>query len=199
MSEKPQLKLAVLASGTGSLLEAIIEDGITVDLVVADRPCRALEIAKNHGIKNVLLDRKSYGFGKNSRFDRNGFSAAVANLLNREGIGVVSMAGWMTIFSAPLFEFFEGVIINNHPALLPQFKGESAVADALTAGVPVTGCTIHVATMELDDGPILAQAEVPILPGDTVESLHERIKVQERKLLPQTIRKLIKGELYAKA
>ena len=85
-------------------------------------------------------------------------------------------------------------MLNTHPALLPAFKGWHAVADALGAGAAVTGCTVHIATLEVDEGPILAQEEVAVLPGDTVESLHERIKTVERQLYPATIRRFLEQE-----
>jgi phosphoribosylglycinamide formyltransferase 1 len=101
------------------------------------------------------------------------------------------MAGFGTVFAAPVFEAFPGRILNTHPALLPSFKGWHAVRAALEAGVKVTGCTVHVATLEVDDGPILAQEAVPVLPDDDETSLHERIKDVERRLYPATIRAVL--------
>ena len=97
------------------------------------------------------------------------------------------MAGFGTILAAPAHAAYPGRILNTHPALLPAFKGWHPVAEALAAGVKVTGCTVHVAELEVDEGVILAQQAVPVLPDDTVESLHERIKTVERKLFPETI------------
>jgi phosphoribosylaminoimidazolecarboxamide formyltransferase / IMP cyclohydrolase len=101
------------------------------------------------------------------------------------------MAGFMTIMAEPIFEAFSGRVVNTHPALLPSFKGAHAVADALAAGVKVTGCTIHIATIEVDDGPILAQEAVPVLPGDDEDALHERIKAVEHRLYPQVLADLV--------
>jgi len=98
------------------------------------------------------------------------------------------MAGFGTILAPDIFSVYPGRILNTHPALLPAFKGWHAVRDALAAGVKVTGCTVHVATEVVDVGPILAQEAVPVEPGDSEDSLHERIKVVERRLYPQTIR-----------
>jgi phosphoribosylglycinamide formyltransferase 1 len=98
------------------------------------------------------------------------------------------MAGFGTVLAAPIFDIYAGRMLNTHPALLPAFKGWHAVRDALAAGVKVTGTTIHVATEEVDAGPILAQEAVPVLTGDTEETLHERIKTVERRLYPETIR-----------
>jgi phosphoribosylglycinamide formyltransferase-1 len=101
------------------------------------------------------------------------------------------MAGFGTIFGAAIHTAFPGRILNTHPALLPSFKGWHAVRDALAYGVKVTGCTVHVATLEVDAGPILAQEAVPVLPGDDEDSLHERIKAVERRLYPETIRAVL--------
>ena len=98
------------------------------------------------------------------------------------------MAGFGTVFARPLFDAFPGRILNTHPALLPAFPGWHAVEEALAAGVAVTGCTVHLATVETDAGPVLAQEEVPVLAGDTVETLHERIKQCERRLYPGSSR-----------
>ena len=105
-------------------------------------------------------------------------------------IDVVAMAGFGTIVPA-LPDAYPGRVLNSHPALLPAFKGWHAVRAALEAGVVETGTTIHVATADVDDGPILAQEAVPVLPGDTEETLHERIKQVERRLYPQTIRRFL--------
>jgi phosphoribosylglycinamide formyltransferase-1 len=104
------------------------------------------------------------------------------------------MAGFGTILEKPVHDAFPGRIVNTHPALLPAFKGWHAVDDALAAGVKVTGCTVHLATLEVDDGPILAQEAVPVLDDDTAETLHERIKEVERRLYPRVLRELIEED-----
>jgi phosphoribosylglycinamide formyltransferase-1 len=101
------------------------------------------------------------------------------------------MAGFGTVLGAPIHNAYPGRLLNTHPALLPAFKGWHAVPDALAAGVEETGCTVHVATLEVDDGPILAKEPVKVLPGDTVETLHERIKEVERRLYPETLKKFL--------
>lgn len=181
------MKLAVLVSGTGTILEAILQAGIKVSLVLADRPCRGLEIAAAAGVPVELVERAAY----DQTFDRTEYSQAVADVLQSHGIDIVAMAGFMTILDEPVFALYENKILNTHPSLLPDFRGGHAVADTLAAGVKETGCTIHIATLELDHGPILAQGKVPVLPGDTVKSLQERIKTVERKLYPQTIREVM--------
>lgn len=181
------MRTAVLASGSGTLLDAILSDGIAVDLVVVDRVCVASEVAAKHGVPAVVQERTDFTAG----FDRDAFSAETVDILTGHDIDLVVMAGWGTIFGAPVFEAFHRRIINTHPALLPAFKGWHAVPQALDYGVKVTGCTVHVATVEVDEGPILAQAAVDVLPDDTVESLHERIKAVERELYPATIRAVL--------
>ena len=105
-----------------------------------------------------------------------------------DGADLVAMAGFGTVLDQPIHDAFPSRILNTHPALLPAFPGWHAVEEALAAGVAVTGCTVHLATVDMDAGPILAQAEVPVLAGDTVATLHERIKQVERTLYPDTIR-----------
>jgi phosphoribosylglycinamide formyltransferase-1 len=181
------MRIAVLASGSGTLLEAILADGIPVAVVVADRPCRALEVASAAGVEAVLVERGTFG----PTFDREAYSARVAALLRDRAVGLVVMAGFGTVLAAPMFDAFHGRILNTHPALLPAFRGWHAVRAALDAGVKVTGCTVHVATLAVDDGPILAQEAVPVLPGDDEARLHERIKVVERRLYPAVIRAVL--------
>jgi phosphoribosylglycinamide formyltransferase-1 len=181
------VRIAVLASGSGTLLEAILDDGIPVALVVVDRPSRALEVASAHGIAPVLVERTDFGDG----FDRAAYTAEVADVLVAHEIDLVVMAGFGTIFAESIHDAFPHRILNTHPALLPSFKGWHAVRDALAYGVKVTGCTIHVATLEVDAGPILAQEAVPVLPDDDEGALHERIKAVERRLYPATIRNVL--------
>lgn len=181
------VRIAVLASGSGTLLEAILADGIPVSLVVVDRPSRAQKVAEEHGVRAVMVERTTFG----ADFDRVAYTKDVVAVLQEADIGLVVMAGFGTVFAEPLYEAFGSRVINTHPALLPAFRGWHAVREALAAGVKVTGCTIHVATVEVDDGPILAQEAVPVLEGDDEASLHERIKAVERRLYPQTIRAVL--------
>jgi phosphoribosylglycinamide formyltransferase 1 len=178
------VKLGVLASGGGTNLAAIIAAQLPVAVVVADRPCAALDVATAAAIPSELVERDSYG----PDFDRVAYTHRIVDTLKRRQIDVVAMAGFGTVLAEPILTAFPGRVLNTHPALLPAFKGWHAVADALAAGVAVTGCTVHIATRQVDEGPILAQEEVAVLPGDTVESLHERIKTVERRLYPETIR-----------
>lgn len=179
--------MGVLASGSGTVLEAILAAGVPVDLVVTDRPCRALEIA---GPIGLLLERSDF----RKTFDRDGYSDELTALLNDRGIELVAIAGFGTIVPKTATAFPDRML-NTHPSLLPAFKGWHPVRDALAFGVKVTGTTVHLVTEEVDAGPILAQEAVPVLPGDTEATLHERIKQVERRLFPDTIKKVIAGEV----
>ncbi len=182
------VKLGVLASGSGTNLQAIIDAGLPVAVVVTDRPgVAALDRAAAASIPTVVVDRSEY------LPDRLSFTAAIVEALNAHDVDLVAMAGFMTVLAEPMFVAFPGKVINTHPSLLPSFRGAHAVADALAAGVKVTGCTIHVATIEVDDGPILAQEAVPILDGDDEDTLHERIKAVEHQLYPRVLAELIAG------
>jgi len=181
------MRLAVLASGSGTLLDAILVDGLPVVVALVDRPCRAQEVAASHGIDCLLIERDEYGPG----FDRNGYTRQVVDALDARDVDLVVMAGFGTVLGPPAFEAYAGRIVNTHPALLPAFKGWHAVREALAAGVKVTGCTVHVATIDVDDGPILAQEAVPVLAGDDEATLHERIKAVERRLYVDTIRAVV--------
>jgi phosphoribosylglycinamide formyltransferase-1 len=181
------VRVAVLVSGAGSILDAMVDAAIPIALVVADRPCRGLERAAEAGIEAVLVERDRY----DADFDRDAYAARLAEVLRSHDIELVAMAGFGTVLSQPMHDAFGGRLINTHPALLPSFKGWHAVRDALAHGVKVTGCTVHVAGLDVDTGPILAQEAVAVLPDDTEATLHERIKEVERRLYPDTLRRII--------
>jgi phosphoribosylglycinamide formyltransferase-1 len=177
----------VLVSGSGTILETMIEANLPVAFVLADRPCRALEIAARHGVDAELIERTEFG----ASFDRVEYTDRVVKALQERSIELVAMAGFGTVLAPAMFDQLPGRVINTHPALLPSFIGWHAVRDALAYGVKVTGCTVHVATPEVDHGPILAQEAVPVLDDDTESTLHERIKAVERRLYVQTIRDIL--------
>ena len=185
------MRIGVLASGSGTILRAVLEEKLPVVVVVVDRPCRAVEVAKLGGVPAELVERKSFG----KDFDRVAYTDDVVEVLQRHDPELLVMAGFGTILAKPIHDAYPGRILNTHPALLPAFKGWHPVRDALEAGVKVTGTTVHVATLEVDAGPILAQQAVPVLPGDDEERLHERIKEVERHLYPKTIRDIIEGRI----
>jgi phosphoribosylglycinamide formyltransferase 1 len=176
------MRIGVLASGGGTNLAAILQAGLPVVVVVVDRPCGATSIAEAAGVPTALVPRRP---------DRLAFTHEVVDALTAHQVDVVVMAGFMTILDKPIFDAFEGRVLNTHPSLLPAFRGAHAVPEALAAGVKVAGCTVHVATLEVDSGPILAQEAVPVLEDDTAETLHERIKEVEHRLYPETVRRFI--------
>ena len=181
------MRVGVLASGGGSILEAMVERSLPIVAVVVDRPCGATDIAARAGISATVVERDDFG----PTFDRAAYSKRVVAALDEAEVDLVAMAGFGTILDVLVFDSYAGRVLNTHPALLPSFPGWHGVEDALAYGVKVTGCTVHVARLEVDEGPILAQEAVPVLPDDTVETLHERIKEVERRIYPEVLRKLV--------
>lgn len=185
---QPQpLKLGVLASGNGSNLEAIcaaIADGqlqAEVKILAYNNPtAKAADLARARQIPTELCNHRDYD-------NREDFDRAVLAILQHYEVDWVVMAGWMRIVTEVLVDAYCDRLINIHPSLLPSFKGARAIEQALAAGVKITGCTAHLVRLEVDSGPILLQAAVPILPDDTLESLHARIQVQEHLIFPTAI------------
>lgn len=174
-------RLVVLASGTGSLLEALLQAAIDdyparVVAVGVDRNCRATEIAESAGIPTFSVRLRDYP-------DRDAWDAAITAAAAQHAPDLVVSAGFMKILGPQFLARFEGRVVNTHPALLPSFPGAHAVHDALAYGVRVTGTTVHLVDSGVDTGPILAQETVEVLESDDEETLHERIKVVERRLL----------------
>lgn len=185
------MRVGVLASGRGTILDAMLERGLPVVSVVVDRPCGAVDVAARGGLSAAVVERSDFG----PEFDRVAYSHRVIDVLHAAAVDLVAMAGFGTILDKPVFDAYAGRILNTHPTLLPSFPGWHGVEDALAYGVKVTGCTVHVATLEVDAGPIVAQEAVAVRADDTVESLHERIKAVERRLYPDTIAAVVAGEL----
>jgi phosphoribosylglycinamide formyltransferase 1 len=180
-------KIGALASGTGTILRALLDADLPIVVVLVDRPCGATEIARDAGVAVEIVERTSFG----NDFDRVAYTHDVVDALARHDVDLVAMAGFGTILEKPIHDAFPDRIVNTHPALLPAFKGWHAVDDALAAGVKVTGWTAHLARLEVDDGPILAQEPVRVEDDDTVETLHERIKQVERRRYPEVLRQLL--------
>jgi phosphoribosylglycinamide formyltransferase-1 len=181
------VKLGVMASGNGSNFEVVaqaIAEGrlnAEIQVLIYNNPtAKAAERAANRGVKTVLLNHREY-------HSREEFDRQIVQTLQQHNVEWVIMAGWMRLVTQVLIDAFPEKIINIHPSLLPSFKGIRAVEQALEAGVKITGCTVHFLTLEMDSGPILMQAAVPILADDTVETLHARIQVQEHRILPLAI------------
>lgn len=174
-------RLVVLASGTGSLLESLLQAAVgdypaRVVAVGVDRDCRATQVAATAGIASFRARLGDYP-------DRSAWDAAITEATAAHSPDLIVSAGFMKILGPQFLTRFPGRVVNTHPALLPSFPGAHAVPDALAYGVKVTGCTVHVVDAGMDTGPILAQQAVEVADGDTEETLHERIKVVERRLL----------------
>jgi phosphoribosylglycinamide formyltransferase 1 len=182
-------RLGVLASGTGTILQAIVDAGLPVEVAAVDRRCGAIEVAEEAGIPVELVERTSFS----GDFDRDGYTHQVVSALKPYEIDVIAMAGFGTILSQAIHDAYPDRILNTHPALLPAFKGWHAVEDALAYGVKITGWTVHIATLDVDAGPILAQVPVEVRPDDTKATLHERIKDVERRRYPEVIREFMTG------
>jgi phosphoribosylglycinamide formyltransferase-1 len=176
-------RIGVLASGSGTILRAMLARDLPIAVVLVDRECGATEIAAEAAVPVEIVERTDFS----KDFDRVAYTELVVEALARHDIDLIAMAGFGTILEKPIHDAFPDQIVNTHPALLPAFKGWHAVTDALEYGVKVTGCTVHIARLEVDEGPILAQEAVPVLPDDTVESLHERIKEVERRIYPDVL------------
>ena len=185
-----RLRVGVLVSGRGSNLQALIEAGkdpmypARVVMVCANRDCAALELAKKASISREVFRLANFP-------DRKARDLAMGKMLRMHDVELVVCAGYDAILERAFTRQFEGRILNIHPSLLPEFAGTmDAVAMALQAGVKETGCTVHLVTDDVDQGPILAQRRVEVLPDDTVESLRERIQAEEHALLPVVVKRL---------
>lgn len=181
------MRLGVLASGSGSNLQAILDACASrripaeVSAVLCNVPgARALQRAEAAGVPTVLLPHRQ--FASREEYDR-----AVIDVLQRHRVDLVCLAGFMRLITPVLLRAFENRILNIHPSLLPAFPGMHAVGDALSAGVRVSGCTVHVVDEGTDSGPIVIQAVVPVLDGDTEETLAARILAQEHRCYPRAI------------
>ena len=185
-------RIAVLVSGSGTNLQALLDDPFTgsmIAVVVSDRPgVRALERAAERGVESVVLSTRDHP-------DREVFSAVVRDELLRRDIDVVVSAGYMKVLGSAFFEAFAGRFLNVHPALLPSFPGAHAVADALGWGAKVTGVTVHLVDEQVDHGPIVSQEAVAIADDDDWDSLEARIHEVEHRLLPAAVRALVEGRL----
>ena len=190
-----RLKLAVLASGRGSNLQAIIdaiENGklnAALAVVISNKPeAAALARASKHGAPAVFLDPKATP-------DREAYDAVILEHLRKHDVGLVALAGYMKIVTRVLIDAYPNRIMNIHPSLLPAFPGLKAQQQALDWGVKVSGCTVHFVEEGVDTGPIIRQATVPVLEGDTAESLETRILVEEHRIYTEAIRLFADGHL----
>jgi phosphoribosylglycinamide formyltransferase-1 len=194
----PQLKIAVLGSGKGSnfraILSAIMAGHLRVTPVLAASDVAdagILTLADNLGIPTTVIDEPKF----QTRLSEHVESKLVEEL-QASGAELIVLAGYMRLVKAPLLEAFPRRIINIHPSLLPSFPGLEAWRQALTAGVKITGCTVHFVDSGMDTGEIIAQSEVSILPGDTPETLHARIQEAEHELYPEVLARFAKQGFF---
>jgi len=194
----PQLKIAVLGSGKGSnfraILSAIMEGYLRITPVLAASDVAdagILTLADNLGIPTTVIDEPKF----QTRLSEEVESKLVEEL-QASGAELIVLAGYMRLVKAPLLEAFPRRIINIHPSLLPSFPGLEAWRQALTAGVKITGCTVHFVDSGMDTGEIIAQSEVSILPGDTPETLHARIQEAEHELYPEVLARFAKQGFF---
>lgn len=186
------MRLGVLVSGRGSNLESVLDAGIEVALVISNRPdVRALSVASKHGVQTAVLRRADFA-------DAGDRDRAIGDALTAAGVTVALLAGYDQVLREPFFAAYRGRAINIHPSLLPAHGGPGMVGLAvhrsvLAAGDATTGATIHEVTTDLDGGPILAQVQVPVMPGEAADALAERVLVEEHRLLVATLRELAAG------
>ena len=183
------MSVVVLISGRGSNMLAILEAGIPVSAVISNRADAAgLAIAARHGVATGVVEHRRYA-------TREAFDAALAAEIDRHAPRLVALAGFMRVLTAGFVVRYAGRLVNIHPSLLPDFPGLDTHARALAAGVERHGCTVHFVTAALDHGPIIAQASVPVLPGDTADILAARVLREEHLLYPRAIRWFLDGDL----
>lgn len=192
-------RIVILISGRGSNMEAIVEACAAegwpahVAAVISNRPDAAgLTFAQARGIAAEVVDHKAYA-------DRDTFDTALGDTIDRFAPDVVVLAGFMRILTDGFVNRFKGRLVNVHPSLLPAFTGLHTHRRAIEAGCKVAGATVHFVTAELDHGPIIAQATVPVLPGDTEAALSARVLVQEHLMYPQAVRWIVEGALTVDA
>jgi phosphoribosylglycinamide formyltransferase 1 len=188
-----RVRTAVLISGRGSNMSALIQAARSPDftgdivLVLSDNPTAdGLSVARKLGVEAEAIDFRAYS-GKSA------FEAALQARLNAGSIEVVCLAGFMRVLSSPFVERWQGRLLNIHPSLLPDLRGLNTHERALAQGLTEHGCTVHLVTAELDAGPILAQARVPVLPGDDAGSLAARVLKEEHRLYPQALDELARS------
>lgn len=196
MGKVSKLKLAVLISGGGSNLQAIIDACNTADypaeivLVFSNQTdAGGLERSRKAGIQSEAISHKGYPGG------REAYDEAVSALIEESGADLVVLAGYLRLVSDSFVSRWKDKLINIHPSLLPSFKGLGVHQAALDAGVKFAGCTVHYVVPEVDSGPIIAQAVVPVLPGDDAGKLAQRILKQEHRIYPQVIRWIAEGRV----
>jgi phosphoribosylglycinamide formyltransferase-1 len=179
--------IGVLVSGSGTNLQALIDADLPIACVASNKPgVRALERAEHAGIATAVFDAGDYE-------TRESRDIALAEWLRSNDVDLVVCAGYMHLFRKPFFDYYGGRIVNTHSAPLPAFPGAHPIEDVLAAGATETAATVHYVDEGIDTGPVIAAEAVPVLPGDTVESLRARVQQVEHRLLPRVV-----GELCAR-
>ena len=184
-------RVVVLLSGRGSNLQAIAEAGLPIEIVavISNRPqAGGLQYARSRGIAAIALDHTEYP-------DREAFDTLLADEIERHQPDLVVLAGYMRILSSAFIARFEGRLLNIHPSLLPMFPGLKTHERALAEGIKIHGCTVHFVTADLDHGPIVIQAAVPVRGDDTPDTLSARVLQQEHRIYPQAVRWFAEGKL----
>jgi len=183
------MSVVVLISGRGTNLQAMLDAGIPVSAVISNRADAAgLALAARRGITTAVVEHRAFA-------SREAFEAALGAEIDRHAPRLVALAGFMRVLTPAFVARYAGRIVNIHPSLLPEFPGLDTHARVLAAGATRHGCTVHFVTAQLDHGPIVAQASVPVLPGDTPDSLAARVLVEEHQLYPRAIRWFLDGSL----
>jgi len=183
------MSVVVLISGRGSNLKAILEAGLPVSGVISNKAdARGLEIAARHGVPTRVVEHRAFS-------SREPFDAALAAEIDRLAPKLVALAGFMRILTPGFVERYAGRLVNIHPSLLPAFPGLDTHERALAAGVKLHGCTVHYVTTDLDHGPIIVQAAVPVRAGDTPDMLAERVLREEHQVYPRAIRWFLEDRL----
>lgn len=192
------MRIGVLASGSGSNLQSIIDNGergvlpIEIACVISNNGAAfALERARKHGIPALHIDHRIFT-------GREAYDAALVETLHEYGVELVVLAGFMRIITPVLLDAFPSAVMNIHPALLPAFPGIHAQRQAIDYGVKVSGCTVHFVDAGTDTGPIIIQAAVPVMEGDTEETLSARIVTEEHRIYPEAVRLFAEGRLKVK-
>jgi phosphoribosylglycinamide formyltransferase-1 len=183
--------VVILISGRGSNMEALLDANLPmrVAAVISNEPqARGLDTARRRKLHTAVVDHRAFG-------DRAAYDAALANEIDRHSPHVVLLAGFMRILTAGFVRAYEGRLLNIHPSLLPAFPGLDTHRRALQAGVRIHGCTVHFVNVELDHGPIVIQAAVPVLPDDTEAALAARVLKEEHRIYPQAVRWFCEGRL----
>lgn len=183
------MSVVVLISGRGSNMLAILEAGIPVSAVISNKVDAAgLVVAARRGVATGVVEHRRFA-------TRAAFDAALSAEIDRHAPRLVALAGFMRVLTPAFVAHYAGRLVNIHPSLLPEFPGLDTHARALAAGARRHGCTVHFVEAELDHGPIIAQASVPVLPGDTPDTLAARVTQEEHQLYPSAIRWFLEGDL----